>query len=551
MKKLLSLLLVLAMLTGVLAACSSSTCKEHVDADKNGVCDVCEAEVPIPCDKHTDEDLNNICDKCGATLTNDLTKLLGIKIVKVAKDQIDTAKSVKITFDVQASVIYTKNGEAVENDGGVYTYTIYLNRTEEGVDYKVHTLSKILNAETGAYVTELDAVTQYKIGSVVYMYDAQEDTYWSYDTSTSQDGTAVDVTLQLERLEAALVGLLNDYAMSEEELEEVGSALVTAFSIVNGKGSLSVDLKPHFDSLKAYIMELDPETKTVRSLFNDILALADPSLTVEQIVDTIEDVGAMNVAEALSAIDIYLTDEYGKTLQGLYDELLANENAKVLIASLVLVADATPEEQAQFDAWYGSLQAQKIADLIPEEMKAMTVYDLFALFFAPKYDTPDDSFEDGGVEMMSDEELAEPDYITLEETIAQLNMLLDSTLADLEMLFGLPTTTLVESAQMIADGTEVKELNAKMDLDFDNIYKLKSMTLTLNLEMSGNYFGIAGPAPDEGDDEVTELNPATAEGTEEVDSVLTTIKVAAAMTVSEISDTAVTITAPTNVTPTV
>lgn len=43
-------------------------CEDHVDADKNGECDYCGAEVEVPCDTHVDADRNQKCDNCGATV---------------------------------------------------------------------------------------------------------------------------------------------------------------------------------------------------------------------------------------------------------------------------------------------------------------------------------------------------------------------------------------------------------------------------------------------------------------------------------------------------
>lgn len=78
MKRILALLVILAMLLTTLASCGlwgwgGKPCTEHIDADGNHICDKCEEElvdlVPPsqkPCDEHKDEDGDEKCDDCGA-----------------------------------------------------------------------------------------------------------------------------------------------------------------------------------------------------------------------------------------------------------------------------------------------------------------------------------------------------------------------------------------------------------------------------------------------------------------------------------------------------
>ena len=64
MKKLLVMLLALTLVFAMFAC--SPACTEHVDENKDGKCDVCEAEVKVPeCDEHVDEDGDDKCDECG------------------------------------------------------------------------------------------------------------------------------------------------------------------------------------------------------------------------------------------------------------------------------------------------------------------------------------------------------------------------------------------------------------------------------------------------------------------------------------------------------
>ena len=86
MNKVKNLLLALTSLT--LASCGAKECINHIDANHDGKCDVCEKEVPVnhvdndkdgKCDvcgkeiNHVDNNDDNICDICGADLSKEIT----------------------------------------------------------------------------------------------------------------------------------------------------------------------------------------------------------------------------------------------------------------------------------------------------------------------------------------------------------------------------------------------------------------------------------------------------------------------------------------------
>jgi len=68
-KRIICALLAIVMIVsvvGVLASCGEE-CTEHVDADKNGKCDKCDATVEIPeCTEHVDKNKDGKCDVCKA-----------------------------------------------------------------------------------------------------------------------------------------------------------------------------------------------------------------------------------------------------------------------------------------------------------------------------------------------------------------------------------------------------------------------------------------------------------------------------------------------------
>ena len=65
--KILGIMLLAFALALTLISCGE-TCTSHTDADKNGKCDTCEADVEVPCEEHTDSDKDGKCDDCGATV---------------------------------------------------------------------------------------------------------------------------------------------------------------------------------------------------------------------------------------------------------------------------------------------------------------------------------------------------------------------------------------------------------------------------------------------------------------------------------------------------
>ena len=58
-----------------LVAADAPSCDgEHVDADDNGKCDICDTEVDVPCTEHTDADKDGKCDSCGTEVDTPCTE---------------------------------------------------------------------------------------------------------------------------------------------------------------------------------------------------------------------------------------------------------------------------------------------------------------------------------------------------------------------------------------------------------------------------------------------------------------------------------------------
>lgn len=62
--KIIALILAVFCLSMCFVGCDKA-CETHVDENEDGICDVCELEIPIPeCDNHKDEDNDQKCDVC-------------------------------------------------------------------------------------------------------------------------------------------------------------------------------------------------------------------------------------------------------------------------------------------------------------------------------------------------------------------------------------------------------------------------------------------------------------------------------------------------------
>ncbi len=95
-------------------------CTEHVDANKNGECDNCAAEMEIPCDEHYDNDEDNICDNCEATIKEPVE--YSVKIVDASGAPVEGVKIILLrqykNGDTEKAV------EATSDENGVISGTI-------------------------------------------------------------------------------------------------------------------------------------------------------------------------------------------------------------------------------------------------------------------------------------------------------------------------------------------------------------------------------------------------------------------------------------------
>ena len=159
MKKILLILLCLTLAASclVLTACGGdgTTCTEHTDADSNGKCDNCNADVEVECTEHVDADGDYLCDTCGAAVIPQGPIQVDVTFT-VKDDSGNLLSGITAIFSHEEDEAYNSTTSASDANGKItaklYTGTYYVS-----FDYDVDTLGYYL-AETNS-VTVTDSTT--------------------------------------------------------------------------------------------------------------------------------------------------------------------------------------------------------------------------------------------------------------------------------------------------------------------------------------------------------------------------------------------------------
>ena len=152
MKKLLLLILCLT-LAFALASCGGG-CTEHVDADKDGKCDECGAEVEIVCTEHKDDDDDVLCDICGE-----------VYVKPVVKVEVDVAFTIKdqegaIVPSVTVTLVNKLGGTPVvvaADANGAFTAKLETGSYRVSYDYNADAIGYYLADTTEILVSESTA----------------------------------------------------------------------------------------------------------------------------------------------------------------------------------------------------------------------------------------------------------------------------------------------------------------------------------------------------------------------------------------------------------
>ncbi len=439
MKKIITLLLVFVLSFSLFASCKK---KQDSTPESTGTPPISESiseSVPesIPAGSTT-----------GSVLANALTA------------QIKESKSMRVELSLHNLSDWTEYHYETDETGNP-TDSIYIDENysesvstadvifsigEDGkLDAKMHVTEKYSWDRDIPLETEHDGII-YIIDNNLYEW-SESATAWVLQAEDSEEIAQI----------AQTVKKISDGELLSAEDEaklfaELGEFINTSFSVKDYKGSITLDGKPHFESLLNYLKNLDLETKTVVELIDDGLKLIDSELTAQKVLAKVKEFANLTAEQALAKIDAWLTQNYQTTVQGVYDKLVAND----LIAGFIADTSGVPAEDRE--NVIASIRDTKIADMIAE-FKDVPVYDLIM------------SALGSGSE-----------YPPIGDLFTQIDSILALTLAEFEQDF-LPFPIL-SSIKENSRYMTVNKMDAKMDIQFSNIFRIDSIQGDAHVEVS-------------------------------------------------------------------
>ncbi len=461
MKRIIALLLALSMIF-VFVACSAP-CANHVDEDGDRICDTCKAEIPCA---HTNKNGDFTCDDCGDAITNN-GNLLSAALVS----QLNDVKSFKLDLALEVTsetTVEITNPDAADYlpesgySADLYEIKIEATRTADGgINAKISLSQKSKDTKGGSYGAA-HGYDVYLIDGVVYTYDNDLEAY-----------IAEELPMDVEQIEAALGELLAGVALTDEEKNvlytNLGESIISTFKIADGKGSFYFDAKPVADKFIQYVKDFDIQNKTVRGLVDDVLGLIDEELTAAAILTELERIGALTVTAALAELDAWLTENYGTTLQGIYDTVVNDKNFEQIFSNAIALSapeDVTPAQiAAEVERLLAALRAFKISDYLTQAgIGNMTVYDFGLALFIEMSGAPTEGAP------------------TIDDFFDRINAYLDTKLIELGEDMEYQLTMIKSTFSMYT----VNALNAKIDLGFEGLFKLASVDVAAVADISAS-----------------------------------------------------------------
>ena len=139
--KLLLLLLVFAMILSSFVACKPEDENDnnqnppvecdHVDLNEDGICEICQNEIPVTCETHKDATLDGLCDLCGTAYdtisVTDAMAICGDTPNEPTEERYYILATVKTVSNVAYGEMYIQD----DKGGELYVYGTY---TYDGVD---------------------------------------------------------------------------------------------------------------------------------------------------------------------------------------------------------------------------------------------------------------------------------------------------------------------------------------------------------------------------------------------------------------------------------
>ncbi len=406
-------------------------------------------------------------------LSQEQATQVGTSLASALKGHFENAKTIKLQIN-QSSLMeesYWEMNEDVLEEDDYYQESeslgiITIAKTETGYNLKSESTNKYRNEASGEWETYIDL--GYIIDGYSYYYDEENEYY-----------IKEEIEFNLESVTETLDLVFDGIALTQTEqaafYQALGTAFGKTFTVENKVATVSYDGTAVINDLKTYINEIDPETKTIEGIFDDVLKEIDATLTTAKLLSEIEDLGDKTLPQALEAIDVWLYDEYDTTLQGIVDKVTDDPRTATLVTNVMLMMsgvnkdDITTENQAEIDDMIAAMKEFTVASLITEDMEDVVVYDFVVqMVNAFLAQMPSDS----------DEPMQVPFPATLEDAMATINMLLDQTLNVVleEGMF--------DYAKTMINGIAVNELSCKNSLTYDSSFAITKLVSEMKIDVA-------------------------------------------------------------------
>lgn len=330
-----------------------------------------------------------------------------------------------------------------------------LSKTDSGsYNAKIELSSTMTQTELGATATENQTFSSYIIDG--FGYTELEDNIFYKEPlfPDSTIDTLEEISLAVEEvLNTLLEGIELPTIDPNELVSEVTKFASETLSFDANSMSLTYDFAPAVNAVFDYIGNLDPK-QTIEQTLNNTLALIDETLTVDAILDQVQNLASLNVQDTLDSLDAWLTEEYQTTLQGVWDSVTDSQD---FIDLFIYFATQDGTTSIEANEYLTNVQNFDIATYLSyiEGFENMSIYDVIvSSMYASTEETP-----------------------TIEDVRSLVDSYLSMKLEDI-----VPVTYLEQFK-----GIDVKELSAKAGIGFDSSYTLTEVSSKFVFDASMTY----------------------------------------------------------------
>ena len=401
----------------------------------------------------------------GATVPMD--PALATTYVNAIWSAVENAKTITAKYE---TVMYQSTSDAVAEDGEVI-FEGYEDTVQMSIEITLAMTETGISVKMTGTVKEDDDVQEieaYVVDGVCYgrIKEGAEWDEWEV-TPIEIPEEANGMITQLGAIITQMIPA--DFEITTEMIDEVKAAFAEAFTAalgVNPDGSFGVrvDTKDAIDAVLAFIKSIEADD-TVGEIINSVLAMIDPEMTIESILDEIGANGAITVGEIYAALDAAFVEQFGMGINDIKNALLAEE---AIVAMLVEQGIADEETLAAI--------AETDVEVMMADYLEMTLDDLVYMIFAAQ------SSPEPEVQPMTEEPVEEPVDTTgmlammVEEIKAMLAMTLEEAAGiDYEMMMASIDAIEIRANYAyltfkIADDLSIEkiEIGQKLDYTFGN-----------------------------------------------------------------------------------